>query len=212
LGAEIIRAGEDYEASVTISQERAIRDDLYDANPGGLNTTTQLRAYGQIAYEIYDELRDAPAVVAVPVSNGTTLVGIYQGFLSLYRRGKTSRLPRIVAGSSARKNPIVRSWIRNSPVCEDLSPTEVRETKVNEPLVNWHSIDGDLALEAIRSTNGWAVNASDKKMLSISKMIREREGLNVLPASAAGLIALLERHEKDSLTGDRYVAVLTGKR
>jgi threonine synthase len=93
-----------------------------------------------------------------------------------------------------------------------LSPTEVRETKVNEPLVNWHSIDGDLALEAIRSTNGWAVNASDKKMLSISKMIREREGLNVLPASAAGLIALLERHEKDSLTGDRYVAVLTGKR
>jgi threonine synthase len=212
LGAEIVRAGDDYEAAVQASQERAVRDELYDANPGGVNTMTQLRAYGQIAYEIYDELRDAPAVVAVPVSNGTTLAGIYKGFLSLYRRGKTSKIPRLVAGSSSRKNPIVRSWIRNSPVCEDLSPADVRETRVNEPLINWHSIDGDLALEAIRATNGWAVNASDKKMLAFSKMIREREGLNVLPASAAGLIALLDRHEKESLPGDRYVAVLTGKR
>jgi len=170
LGAEIVRAGEDYEACVISSQERAERDELYDANPGGMNTTTQLRAYGQIAYEIYDELRDAPAAVAVPVSNGTTLAGIHKGFVSLYRRGKTSKIPRMVAGSSSRKNPIVRSWIRNSPVCEDLTPAEIRETKVNEPLVNWHSIDGELALEAIRSSNGWAVNASDKKMISFSKM------------------------------------------
>jgi threonine synthase len=212
LGAEIVRAGEDYETAVIASQERAEKDDFYDANPGGVNTTTQLRAYGQIAYEIYDELRDAPAAVALPVSNGTTLAGIYKGFMSLYRRGKTSRIPRMVAGSSAQKNPIVRSWIRNLPHCEDLKPADVRETKVNEPLINWHSIDGELALEAIRTTNGWAANASDKKMLAFSKMIREREGLNVLPASATGLIALLGRHEKDPLPGDRYVAVLTGKR
>lgn len=212
LGAEIMRAGEDYESAVTESQERAARDELYDANPGGQNTTTQLRAYGQIAYEIYDELRDAPAAVAVPVSNGTTLAGIYKGFQSLYRRGKTSRMPRLVAGSSARKNPIVSSWLRNSPQCEDLEKSVVRETKVNEPLINWHSIDGDLALDAIRSTNGWAANASDKKMLSYSKMVREREGLHVLPASAAGLIALLDQHQKDPFPGDRYVVVLTGKR
>lgn len=212
LGAEIVRVGEDYEAAVTASQEHAVREELYDANPGGSNTTTQLRAYGQIAYEIYDDLRDAPAVVAVPVSNGTTLAGIYKGFLSLYRRGKTSKIPKLVAGSSSRKNPIVRSWLKGSPTCEDLSPTEVHETKINEPLINWHSIDGDLALDAIRSTDGWAVNASDKKMLAFSKMIREREGLNVLPASAAGLIALLDKHEKETLPGDRYVAVLTGKR
>lgn len=212
LGAEIIRAGDDYESAVIASQERAVRDEIYDANPGGQNTSTQLRAYGQIAYEIYDELRDAPAVVAVPVSNGTTLAGIYKGFLSLYRRGKTSKIPQMVAGSSSRKNPIVSSWIRNAPTCQDLSPADVRETKVNEPLINWHSIDGDLALDAIRAAKGWAANASDKKMLAVSKMVREREGLNVLPASAAGLIALLERHEKESLPGDRYVAVLTGKR
>jgi threonine synthase len=212
LGAEIIRAGADYEEAVTMSQKRAEIDEVYDANPGGANTLIQLRAYGQIADEIYDELRDAPAVVAVPVSNGTTLAGLYRGFLSLYRRGKTSRIPRLVAGSSARKNPIVHAWLKNTPSCEDLAPESVHETTINEPLVNWRSIDGDQALRAIRATNGWAGNASDKTMLRYSKFIREREGLNVLPASTAGLTALLERHAKDPIPHDRYVAVLTGKK
>ena len=111
-GAEIVRVSGDYEAAVLASQERAKKDELYDANPGGDNTPIQLRAYAEIAYEIYDELRDAPAVVAVPVSNGTTLAGIYKGFVSLYRRGKTSRIPRFVAGSSHNKNPIVRSFVK----------------------------------------------------------------------------------------------------
>jgi threonine synthase len=151
-------------------------------------------------------------VVCIPVSNGTTLAGIYRGFLSLYRRGKTSKIPRMVAGSSAGKNPIVQSWLKQSPVCEDLPPSDIKETDVNEPLVNWHSIDGNLALQAIRATNGWAMNASDTKMLGYSKLILEREGLNVLPASTAGLVALLEQHAKQPLPPDRYVIVLTGKR
>jgi threonine synthase len=212
MGAEIVREGDNYEQTVEASRARAEKNELYDANPGGANTTTQLRAYGQIAYEIYDELRDAPSVVALPVSNGTTLAGIYKGFMSLYRRGKTSRMPRLVAGSSARNNPVVMSWLRNSLHCEDLVPASIHETDVNEPLVNWHSIDGEIALQAIRATRGWAANASDKKMLQFAKLIREREGLSVLPASTVGLIALLERQTKEALPNDRYVTVITGKR
>jgi threonine synthase len=212
LGAEIIRVAGDYEKAVIVSQELAQKNELYDANPGGDNTITQLHAYGQIAYEIYDELRDAPVAVAAPVSNGTTLSGVYRGFLSLYRRGKTSRMPRMVAGSSFRKNPIVQAFLKNIPTCEDLSPEKIRETSINEPLVNWHAIDGDIALDAIRQTRGWAANASDKAMLSYSKLIREKEGLQILPASTAGLIALMDHHQKEPLAGDRYVVILTGRK
>lgn len=212
LGAEIIRVTGDYERAVIVSQELAEKNELYDANPGGDNTVTQLHAYGQIAYEIYDELRDAPLAVAAPVSNGTTLSGVYRGFLSLYRRGKTSRMPRIVAGSSFRKNPIIQAYLKKMPTCEDLSPEQIRETSVNEPLINWHAIDGDIALEAIRQTYGWAANASDKAMLAYSKLIREKEGLQVLPASTAGLIALMDQHQKEALAGDRYVVILTGRK
>ena len=211
-GAEIVRVDGDYEAAVIASQERAVADEIYDANPGGANTMLQLKAYGEIAYEIYDELRDAPSVVAVPVSNGTTLAGIHRGFVSLYRRGKTSRIPRMVAGSSHGKNPIVRAYLKNLPSCEDLEPARIRETAVNEPLINWHSIDGDLALDVLRETNGWASDASDKSMLACSRMLRDREGLNALPASTAGLMVLIERHKREPLPGDRYVVVLTGRR
>jgi threonine synthase len=212
LGAEIVRVPGDYEGAVKASSERAAQEDWYDANPGGSNTTIQLGGYGGISYEIYDELRDAPAVVAAPVSNGTTFAGIYKGFASLYRRGKISRMPRMVAGSSFMKNPIVQAARKNKRSCEDLLPEKIKETAVNEPLINWHAIDGDLALKAIRETNGWAGDASDKAMRRYSRLIREREGLDVLPASTAGLIALIEQHKTNPLPNDRYVVVLTGRK
>jgi len=212
FGAEIIRVQGDYETAVRMSQEHAAKNEVYDANPGGVNTTLQLRAYGEIAYEIYDELRDAPAAVAIPVSNGTTLAGVYKGFLSLYRRGKTSRMPRFIAGSSYNKNPIVQAVLKNLDTCEDLVPERIRETEVNEPLINWHSIDGDQALWAVRESNGWAGHASDKNLLAWARKLREKEGLHVLPASTAGLHALLAQHQKETLNNDRYVVVLTGRR
>lgn len=212
MGSTIIRTPGDYESAVEASREYAEKHESYDANPGGANTALQLKAYGEIAYEIYDELRDAPFAVAVPVSNGTTLAGIYRGFLSLYRRGKTSRMPRMVAGSSYKKNPIVESCLKKSPRCSDLKPEKIKETSVNEPLINWHAIDGNIALDGIRLTQGWAASVSDKNMLSFAKLIKEREGLHVLPAATAGLIALVELHRKEHLSNDRFVAILTGRK
>jgi threonine synthase len=212
MGAEIVRAPGDYETAVIASRERASKDELYDANPGGDNLNLQLTAYGEIAYEIYDELRDAPAAIVVPVSNGTTLVGIYKGFLSLYRRGRTSRMPKIIAGSSYGKNPIIRAFRHKLKTCEDLPPQRIKENDINEPLINWHSTEGDHALLAIRETNGWALDAADKKMMHYTKMLREREGMHVLPASTSGFIALIDQHKLTPLPNDRYVVVLTGRR
>jgi threonine synthase len=212
FGAEIVRVPGDYEESVRVSRLDAEKEGYYDANPGGANTNLQLKAYGEIAYEIYDELRDAPAAVAVPASNGSTLAGIYRGFVSLYNRGKTSRIPRFIAGSSQGMNPIVQAFVKNTPQCYDLKPEKIRNTAVNEPLVNWRSIDGDYALSIIRQTRGWAAFATDKSMMDYARLIREKEGLSVLPAATAGLIALVDRHKKEPFPGDRYVVILTGRK
>lgn len=211
LGAEVVRAGHDYEEAVEAAKELAVAEGLYDANPGGANEPLQVRAYREIATEIYDELRDAPAAVAVPVSNGTTLAGVHRGFASLLRRGKTSRMPAVVAGSAYRKNPIVRSFALGHARCEDLAPDDIRETAVNEPLINWHALDGDAALHAVRSTEGAAVDVSDRTMKKLAKLLREEQGLHVQPASTAGLAALLTLHAEQPLRPDRYVAVLTGR-
>ena len=68
------------------------------------------------------------------------------------------------------------------------------------------------ALDAVRGTGGWAAYASDRAMTRFARMMSSNEGLNVLPASTAGLIALLEGHARDPLPNDRYVVVLTGRR
>ena len=99
-GAVVFRHKGNYEESVRYSIKQARKNDWYDANPGGANTPLQIQSYAEISYEIYDVLRDAPKMVFVPVSNGTLLAGIYRGFVSLHKRGKTSRIPKMIAASS----------------------------------------------------------------------------------------------------------------
>jgi len=211
LGAQVVRVPQDYETTVTVSQARAAEMEWFDANPGGDNTLLQLQAYGEMAYEIYDDLRDAPRLVATPVSNGTVLAGLHKGFTRLYRRGKTSRLPGLVAGSALRKNPIVQAFLDKKASCPDLDPAAIKETAVNEPLINWHAFDGDWALDALRSSQGWAAGISDRRMVQLARLIKEKEGMNVLPAATAGLAALLDLHQQSPLPGDRYVAILTSR-
>jgi threonine synthase len=211
-GALVFRHPGSYEESVRYSIKQARKNDWYDANPGGANTPLQIQSYAEIAYEIYDTLRDAPKMVAVPVSNGTLLSGIYRGFVSLHKRGKTSRIPKMIAASASHKNAIVYSFNRQLENCTDLVPDKIRETRVNEPLINWHSFDGDEALYAIRESGGAAYDISDQKMLHFSRQLKEKEGLHVLPASTAGLAAMLELNKREDLEPDRYVVILTGKK
>ncbi|WP_372945310.1 pyridoxal-phosphate dependent enzyme [Muriicola sp.] len=211
LNAEIIRLPGSYEDVVSRSSELAREHEWYDANPGGANTPLQITAYAQIAQEIYEDLGDAPKYCAVPVSNGTLLAGIYRGFVSLYKRGKTSKVPRMIAASSSYKNPIVQSFKKGLDYCKDLNPDNIKETKFNEPLINWHSFDGEEALYALRESGGAAINVSDRKLKEMASLLQKKEGFRILPASTAGLIALLELHEAEPMEPDRYVAILTAK-
>jgi threonine synthase len=211
FNAEIIRLPGTYEDTVVASSELAAQNEWYDANPGGANTPLQISAYAEIANEIYDQLRDAPKYIAAPVSNGTLLAGIYRGFVSLHKRGKTSRIPMFIAGSAAYKNPIITSFKSGLDYCKDIDPKVVKETAINEPLINWHSFDGNEALFAIQKSQGEAHHISDKKMREMSVFLHKKEGYRILPASTAGLIAMLEMHKKNEFVNDRYVAILTGR-
>ncbi len=209
--AEIIRLSGTYEDVVSASSKLADENGWYDANPGGANTPLQISAYAEIANEIYDQLRDAPKYIAAPVSNGTLLAGVYRGFVTLYKRGKTSRIPVFIAGSASFKNPIIASFKAGLESCKDIDPKLIRETAINEPLINWHSFDGDEALYALQQTGGEGHHISDKKMKDMSTFLHKKEGYRILPASTSGLIALLELHKSKNLINDRFVAILTGK-
>jgi threonine synthase len=78
--------------------------------------------------------------------------------------------------------------------------------------VNWHSFDGEEALYAIRQSQGGAEDVSDEKMNRLTKLLRDKEGLRTLPASTAGLAAILSVHQRINMEPDRFVVILTGRR
>ena len=201
-----------YEDLVELSSKDALEKGWYNANPGtpGVKEIS-LEAYEEIAFEIYRDIRRAPNYLFCPVGNGTTFAGIYLGFKKLYDTGKISTVPRMVATSTRRGNPIVKSFKMNSRVIADLSREEVKETDINEPLTNWHSYDGQEALDAIYESNGFADYASESKMMEFSKWLRLEEGLHVLPASASTLAVMSDLADDKVVVKGSFVAILTGR-
>jgi len=164
-----------------------------------------------IAYEIYRQLGKSPTAVATPVGNGTTLVGIYHGFKDLLDHNMIDHMPFLVGASTPGGNPVIKGFKAGASKTEDLAPSEIKESSINEPLIAYHSYDGDEALHAIYHTNGWADYASDSCLLKYHTLLKDLEGLNVLPASASPIEALIKFKEHRVLNSD-YVIVLTGRK
>ncbi len=212
-GAEVHLVEGTYEDAVWFASKEARENGWYDANPGlEQNTRASLRGYASIAREIYTALGHVPDVVAAPVGNGTTLSGVYHGFRMLCDMGLTDGVPMMIASSTPHDNPILRSFLLGRRVIRDLSPSEIKETDFNEPLVAWHSFDGQLALDAIWESGGSAFPVPDQEMAYYSGLLASWEGLSVLPASASALASLRRFLEEERPEIDACVAVLTARR
>jgi len=213
-GGVIHRAPGTYEELVEQSGREAGEHGWYNGNPGTPeNSEVSLHAYETIAYEIVDRLEYAPDAVSVSVSNGTCFSGVHQGFKTLRRRGETDKVPVMVAASTEGGNPVVTSFQEGRRKIRDLDPKEIVETEHNEPIVNWRSLDGQRALDALWDSNGYASLISDDVMVTFSTLLEKEEGLCVLPASAASLASLAD-YAKTKATPkmSSFVAVLTARK
>jgi len=213
-GGIIHRAPGTYEELVEQSGRDAEENGWYNGNPGTEeNTEVSLRAYETIAYEIFDRMEYAPDAVSVSVSNGTCFSGVHQGFKVLRRRGETDKVPVMVAASTEGGSPVVTSFNDGRRKIKDLDPAKIVETEHNEPIVNWRSLDGQHALDALWDSGGYGALISDEVMVTFSRLLEKEEGLSVLPASAASLAALAE-YAKTKATPkmSAFVAVLTGRK
>jgi threonine synthase len=199
-GADIEFVEGTYEDAVVASAKYAKLYEYFDANPHGVGAEIAIEGYKKIAHEIVKDLGNIPLVVWVPVGNGTLLTGIYLGLLE-----KSVKFT-LGAVSSKGNNEITESYIQKRRI--GLKGSDLKETHINEPLLNWLPTQLEESLHALKDSNGYAYGATDTELVSASDIIKSSEGITTTPSSAAGLAGLLKFKEKlpDFMT---HVIVLT---
>lgn len=209
-GAEVLRVEGGYEEAVEESRKMAEKNDWYDANPGRKNTPISLVAYADISEEIQEHLDEKPATVSVSVGNGTTIAGVHLGYRLLWRKKRAEGIPRMIAASSLGNNAIIETIRQGSKDILELPPDSLKETEINEPLLNWKSLDGQEAVNAIYDTDGTAIGLTDEEIVHYYALLKE-EGIEALPCSCTAIGALDKYLEENNLEGKHVVVITSGK-
>lgn len=165
-----------------------------------VNSLNPHRLEGQktAAFEVVDELGDAPDILCIPVGNAGNISAYWKGFKEYAKAGRSS-LPRMAGFEAEGAAPIVRG----EPVLEP--ETVASAIRIGNP-ASWR-----LAEEARDESRGTIDTVNDHEILAAYRAMAEEEGIFGEPASAAPYAGLtkLARIGYD-LTGKRIVCVVTG--
>jgi threonine synthase len=166
-----------------------------------MNSVNPHRIEGQktAAFEIVDELGDAPDYLVLPVGNAGNITAYWKGFREYQKAKLATRLPRMVGAQAEGAAPIVNGAPVSSP------KTVASAIRIGNP-ASWEG-----ATSARDESGGMIAAVSDTEILSAQIALASSEGLFAEPASAAPLALLFRlvrerKVDKDAVT----VVVLTG--
>lgn len=160
------------------------------------------------AFEIIDQmLFQVPDYLVVPIGCGTNIGGYYKGFMDYYRLGLIDKLPRIIGVQAEGARAVVNSFEekRNDIQILPSISTLASAIAVANP------IDGLKALEAINSTNGYAVSVTDNEILAAQHRLAKEEGIfaeSSAAATIAGVQKLIDAGKIDA--HKKVMCILTG--
>ncbi|MGA7989654.1 MAG: threonine synthase [Candidatus Dormiibacterota bacterium] len=195
-GARVVSINAGFDVALRVVRE------VCDSHPVTLvNSVNPNRIDGQktAAFEIVDELGDAPDVLALPVGNAGNITAYWRGFREEVRDGRATRLPRMVGGQASGAAPLVLGHPVDDP------QTVATAIRIGNP-ASWKT-----AIEARDQSEGMIAAVDDSAILDAQRRLARLEGIFCEPASAASL-AVLEGavHDGTVASGSRVVCVLTG--
>jgi threonine synthase len=166
-----------------------------------VNSVNPHRIEGQktAAFEIVDDLGDAPDVVAIPVGNAGNITAYWRGFREYHADGLCTHLPRMLGGQAAGAAPLVLGH----PVSEP--ETFASAIRIGNP-ASWQG-----AIDARDQSEGAILAVEDAEILAAQRDLAALEGVFCEPASATSL-AVLRAAVRDGIVarGASVVCVLTG--
>ena len=200
-GAEIIQINGNFDQGMALVKEVA------DHAPVTIvNSINPYRIEGQktAAFEIIDELGDAPDYHCLPVGNAGNITAYWKGYKEYSTdmgalKAVTSKRPVMCGYQAAGAAPFIAGKMIDNP------ETIATAIRIGHPQ-SW-----DFAWTAQRESEGWFDSLTDEQILAAQKMLSQHEGIFCEPASATSLAGALRDIEAGKIPeGSKIVCTLTG--
>lgn len=175
-GADLVQVDGNFDECLDIVR------DLSEKYPIALvNSVNPYRLQGQktAAFEIVDQLGDAPDIHMLPVGNAGNISAYWMGFKEYADAGVATRRPKIWGVQAAGAAPFVIGHPIKDP------ETIATAIRIGKP-ASW-----DLAIAARDESGGWIRAVSDEAILAAQARLADEVGVFVEPASAAPIAGLL---------------------
>ena len=196
-GAQVIAIKGNFDDALTLVRE------ITDKYPITLvNSINPNRIEGQKtgAFEICDALGGvAPDYHVIPVGNAGNITAYWKGYKEYKTAGKISTLPKMVGFQAEEAAPIVKGHIIKRP------ETIATAIKIGNP-ASWKQ-----AVAARDESGGMIDVVTDDEILKAYKILAQKEGVFVEPASAASVAGMLKFSKRGYFKEkSRIVCILTG--
>ena len=195
-GAQVVAIQGNFDDALNLVKE------ITESHPITLvNSLNPYRIEGQKtgAFEIVDDLGDAPDYLAIPVGNAGNITAYWKGFKEYKAAGKSTKLPKMKGYQAKGASPIVEGHPFENP---DTVATAIR---IGNP-ASW-----DKALAARDESGGSIKAVTDEEILAAYKLLSNKEGVFAEPASAASLAGVIQSVKNGDIEkGAKVVCILTG--
>jgi len=195
-GAKIIAIQGNFDQALQIVRS------LAEKHPVTLvNSLNSYRIEGQktAAFEIVDDLGDAPDYFFIPVGNAGNITAYWKGFVEYKKAGRANQTPKMMGFQADGAAPIVKGRVIDRP------KTLATAIRIGNP-ASWKG-----ALAARDESGGVIDCVSDDEILAAYKLLARKEGVFGEPASAASVAGLIKMVKQGlKLSGKKVVCIITG--
>jgi threonine synthase len=191
-GAKVIQLTANFDEALSIIRQMADKCAAVI-----VNSINPYRIEGQKtgAFEIIDNLGDAPDYHFIPVGNAGNITAYWKGYLEYYEAKKSTKLPKMCGFQALGAAPIVLGHPVENP------ETVATAIRIGNP-ASWYP-----ALNAAKESGGKILAVSDEEILDAYKFLASYESVFCEPASAASVAGLISSGVPE---GSLVVCVLTG--
>ncbi len=199
LAQAMIYGAEIFEIDGNFDEALKMVRDIAETEPIALvNSVNPYRLEGQktAAFEVCDQLGEAPDVLAIPVGNAGNISAYWKGFKEYVVAEERPQMRGFEAEGSA---AIVQKKIIPNP------ETIATAIRIGNP-ASWH-----LAEEAVIESDGKIDSVTDDEILHAYQALAKKEGVFAEPASCASVAGVMKQVASGEIRkGSKVVAVLTG--